>query len=54
MFANSGEADCWHCGSGTSNEAARGECALCEGDGLVYLGDGMCEVVYSKVTKSEE
>ena len=45
-FSSSGEAACWWCGNGTGNEADRPGCKLCEGDGLVYLGDGWSEVVY--------
>ena len=45
-FSSSGEAACWWCGDGTGNEEHRPGCKLCEGDGLVYLGDGWCEVVY--------
>ena len=53
-FTSSGEAECWWCGSGsaaagagdgTGNEDEQGECPLCEGDGLVYIGDGWREVV---------
>jgi hypothetical protein len=45
-FTSSGEAACWWCGEGTGNDAERLRCKLCEGDGLVFLGDGWCEVVY--------
>ena len=49
-FTSSGERECWWCaegaGDGTGSEEARGDCQLCEGDGVVYLGEGWCEVVY--------
>ena len=45
-FSSSGERDCWWCGDGTGNEDERDVCQLCEGDGVVYLGEGWCEVVY--------
>jgi len=47
-FTSSGEAECWWCGDGTGNEDQRDECDLCEGDGLVYLGDGMAEVIFRR------
>lgn len=47
-FTSSGERECWWCGDGTGNEDERDDCQLCEGDGLVYLGDGMAEVVYRR------
>ena len=49
-FSSSGEAECWWCAGGagdaTGNEDERDRCKLCEGDGVVYIGDGWCEVVY--------
>lgn len=51
-FRSSGEANCWWCAqgaeNGTDNEDQRDACTLCEGDGLIYLGDGMAEVVYRR------
>ena len=51
-FTSSGEASCWWCGDGTGNEGERDGCKLCEGDGVVYLGEGWCEVVYVRVNHS--
>ena len=42
-FASSGEAECW-CGEGGGDDD-REECPLCEGDGIIYIGDGWREVV---------
>jgi len=39
-FRSSGEADCW-CDGDES-------CRVCDGDGFIYIGDGWCEVVYSR------
>ena len=50
-FSSSGERECWWCGDGTCNEAERDACKLCEGDGLIYLGDGWHEVVYRRVAR---
>lgn len=50
VFSSSGEAACWWCGEGTGNEADRPTCKLCGGDGLVYLGDGWCEILYGRRT----
>ena len=50
-FTSSGEAACWWCGEGTGNEDDRPGCTLCEGDGLVYLGDGWCEAVYLHLSR---
>ena len=47
-FSSSGETDCPWCGDGTGNEDGREDCPLCEGDGLLYLGDGWSEVVFAK------
>jgi hypothetical protein len=48
-FTSSGEAACPWCGDGTGEEEeGRDGCLLCEGDGLVYLGDGWREVVFAK------
>jgi hypothetical protein len=47
-FRSSGERECWWCGDGTGNEEHREHCRLCEGDGLIYLGEGWCEVVYAR------
>ena len=47
-FSSSGETDCPWCGDGTGNEDGREDCPLCEGDGLLYLGDGWREVVFAK------
>jgi hypothetical protein len=56
-FSNSGERECWWCsegaGDGTGNEDQRDECDLCEGDGVVYLGEGWCEVVYRRREQTE-
>lgn len=49
-FTSSGEASCWWCGEGTGNEEEREDCELCESDGLIYLGEGWCEVVYRRIT----
>ncbi len=51
-FTASGEASCWWCGDGTGNEDERDGCKLCEGDGLIYLGAGWCEVVYERADGS--
>jgi hypothetical protein len=47
-FTSSGEAACPWCGDGTGNEEGREDCHLCEGDGLVYLGDGWREIVFAE------
>ena len=47
-FTSSGEAECWWCGPGTGNEDERDECKLCEGDGLIYLGEGYAEVIFRR------
>ena len=55
-FSSSGEAECWWCAAGEvgddvdtgGNGAAKTACKLCDGDGIVYLGDGWCEVVYAR------
>lgn len=39
-----GEKSCPDCGDGTGNESERDNCALCEGDGLLYWGEE-CQVV---------
>ena len=56
-FSSSGEAECWWCaggadggaaagaGNGTGHQQKRAECPLCEGDGIIYIGDGWREVV---------
>lgn len=51
-FSSSGEASCWWCAAGAvddgnGNGVAKTTCPLCEGDGLVYIGDGWREVVYA-------
>ena len=51
-FTSSGEAACWWCGEGPGTEGQRGECKLCEEEGLVYIGDGWCEVIFKRVTHS--
>ncbi len=51
-FSTSGERGCWWCGDGTGNEDSRIECKLCEGDGLIYLGDGWCEVVFMRIAQT--
>jgi len=45
-WMSSGEMECWWCGDGTGNEYTRETCKLCEGDGLIYIGDGYGEAVY--------
>ena len=50
-YTTSGETDCGWCGDGTGNEGQRDKCKLCEGDGLIYIGDGWAEVVYSRKAK---
>lgn len=47
-FRSSGETSCPWCGDGTGNEDCRSACELCEGDGLVYLGEGWSEVVFAR------
>jgi hypothetical protein len=47
-FDTSGETSCPWCGEGTGNEDGRENCPLCEGDGLIYLGDGWREVVFAQ------
>lgn len=42
-YRTSGEAECWAC-----YETGDKSCRVCDGDGLVYLGDGWCEVVYCR------
>lgn len=49
-FTSSGEAECWWCGDGSGNEDERPNCPLCEGDGLIYLGDGWAEVVLRRTS----
>lgn len=65
QFRSSGERECWWCRPGTdwdksedqaqtpggTNTGYRGDpkCQLCEGSGYVYLGDGMCELVYRRI-----
>ena len=51
-FRTSGERECWWCAGGAEdgNEDEREGCQLCEGDGLTYIGEGWCEVVYSRPT----
>lgn len=44
-FVSSGENDCWCEGDA--------DCPVCEGDGLVYIGDGHCEVVYRRIEDGE-
>ncbi len=55
-YLNSGETECWcHPGPsyprhddgtyGPTVRAADPDCPLCDGDGIVYLGDGWCELV---------
>ena len=43
-YGSSGEAECWCCGSDREEET----CLLCEGDGIVYIGEGWAEVVYRR------
>jgi hypothetical protein len=43
-WTSSGEAACWNCQGEPHDEDS--ECSLCEGDEIVSLGYGMCEVVY--------
>ena len=50
-FSSSGERECWWCGNGTGNEGERDACKLCEGDGLVHLGEGWCEVVLARTVR---
>ncbi len=52
-FSSSGEAPCWCCGAGTAHDDEGDKddddtegCKLCNGDGLIYLGDGWHEIVY--------
>ena len=53
-FTTSGEADCWRCGAGTGNEETHREgCPLCEGDGLIYIGDGYAEVIYRTIEPAD-
>ena len=52
-YSSSGERECWSC-TDRDNDHEDGEdgsegCKVCEGEGLVYLGDGWCEVVYRRV-----
>lgn len=42
------ERECPWCGPGTGDEHRRAECKLCEGDGLIYEGDGFSEAVFSR------
>lgn len=46
-FTSSGEAECWRCGPGTGSESVDPKCKLCDGNGLIYIGDGWSEVVYA-------
>ncbi len=48
-YSTSGETTCWCCGDGTGNEENRADCPLCEGDGIIYIGDGWHEVVYRRL-----
>jgi hypothetical protein len=48
-YSSSGEAECGWCGSGTGNEDKRANCKLCEGDGIIYLGDGWFEAIYRRL-----
>ena len=50
----SGEAECWWCGDHTGNESERDGCELCEGEGLVYLGEGWAECVMRRLPTAEE
>ena len=43
-YSSSGEAECWWC-YGRNGEDQRDGCPLCEGDGIIYIGDGWREVV---------
>lgn len=52
-YSSSGEASCWWCGDGSGNEDERATCKLCEGDGLVYLGDGWAEMVFRRVESED-
>jgi hypothetical protein len=55
-FTSSGEAACPWCGDGVEGDEENAEeegedlveCDLCEGDELVYLGDGWREIVFAK------
>mgnify|MGYP001606612710 CR=1 FL=1 len=47
-FASSGETECG-CKQDESHDGEPDpDCLLCEGDGIVYIGDGWAEVVYRK------
>ena len=48
-FLNSGETECF-CKSDEANDGEADDgCPFCEGDGLIYLGDGEAEVVFRKI-----
>lgn len=49
-----GEADCWRDGAGTDAEIPSPDCPLCEGDGIVYLGEGWAEVVFRAPEDDDE
>lgn len=57
-FRSSGETACWWCGAGCEgcghadcqrHKQGCKRCKLCGGAGLVYLGEGWCEVVYARL-----
>ena len=48
-FGSSGEAECWWCAQGAGDGGQPEDCKLCEGDGVVYIGEGWAEVVYRRV-----
>ncbi len=49
-WMSSGERECWWCGE---DEEPRKDCKLCEGDGLIYIGEGHGEAVYQRIEEEE-
>lgn len=49
-FTSSGETQC-ECGHDLSPDGPGQDCPLCEGDGLVYIGDGWREIVFRECSK---
>jgi len=52
QFVSSGEAQCLCVGCEDLTDEDRAECPVCEGSGIVYLGEGMAEVVFRRLDEA--